>query len=1602
MKSIRIGNDIRIEWPIVLSGDVSKLQDLDLTVEVRPSAKIIDTHNYADEIRNNDNKRLLFEKHETTVMMNGGLECRRDIGDGKEHCRPRPPRPCPPRPIPPAPVKLPYHIEDNTLIAMWTADRQFATGDYDIILYAHKNEGGQAVCDQYRFVRLVSHTAQADAPDDSGIEAVIAMQPVTLELSGLSAYEVAVINGFQGTEEEWLASLKKPAEDAAEQAKKDLEQFKTETKAEVKQDITNLNANTGVDEYPVFSDSEAYSAGDVVNYNGKLYKFTADHAVGAWTGTDAEETDAVKAHIVQELGNSENAVVSQNAVTDNFNTSTMIDVLDAIPTKVFTFNLTPNSISINLGNKPMFFNAEVEITTSIELDGTEKLSFYVQFVLNGTPSYYNPLHKDFTISGNKLLIKVNASEFNRNKEYDDLVTQVRIVLQYMNSERACTFTIDKFDISGDAAYFLKESKNNSDYSNFKNAAEETFDNIKTYIGPFITTGSANNTNPPTMNLSNANGRCLNGYSVKAGEKWVYSGRAYWHGIWIEKSDGTVDESLWDGTDLTYTNRKITIPVDGKLYAWGIVSSSLEIPVFSISKEEEEETIISQISALQDKTHQLSKYDSELQSNIRNIQYQQGYFNGNHVFTDKAGFKCIKEYPVKEGEVYCYSGRFYYSGIFLIKDEDDSIVDIIPSTLNSTFEDFRFTIPADGKLCAWSVVGNVNENHYDLTLFCVENKMDSVAYQGKYISEKASEIATITEDMFVKTDLSQYIPNDATIDSSDVNYRHYLRVPVYLLDEGDVLFVRFKVNKFIFSSLYLGSSTNYATIQFNKDEDGFKHSVQIRIPITKEILDLRTIVSGVEVLNVFTQFTPTEEVTFGFDKSGTFINKKVEHEKVFVDAYEHVTTPTASTNPEQEYAQRLNAVITKDYFNEIVSRVGKFVVKTQFRSRDNSDNTCGFYIQTTSKFVLSFVSDGQGGYITPEYYYEIKEEDFGDSDSLPIIVQIATPAETDRYTWEVLEVLDNRIDVIKNEIEDLKNNDATKKIASITNTLEIPFRGYSTMTPITVKKDGSGDFTTIQDAINNITDASVIKQYDIQVYDDFEITDLKDLYISTGEKNTSDNPTREVALIWTKNWVHIRSMKGRGNKLYIESPLDIASTTFQYVQVIKAQSNCIINNFYVGIKGGRYAIHQESGGSKTHIDYHAHTIYKDLIIEHKGNDSYTNGSGWTATMAQANGTTSGLKQTYINCKWISANKTPFYTHTNSEFDEPNEQTMINCSIVCTSKNIKISDMGQYWGDIGSGQKAILKFIGCNIANFKNAAGYGGPRGTETTNNVRVKYGYNGGAELQGYGNTPMAVVQISKPCLTFNTVDNNKQIDVVGGTAYDLLWEKTWEKIKGTPANQGFCIGSIRLAYALTWSSNSQVFCLPYILGNCASSPKTLIVKVGEQEYTITFNKNYMTADGGSYSWNTEPAVNNSQVIADINAVQPTIFRASFNSPIQELYTFEDCQELGINASTSVISAGKCLKRSLTGHQMWEIAQDGDMVDGVAGNWMIPIDYADGDNVFGRILLPKKSYFPVGIFGLSGVTAGTMYKAANEGKLVTTEDKSEASFIAVDSSYLIGI
>lgn len=44
-----------------------------------------------------------------------------------------------------------------------------------------------------------------------------------------------------------------------------------------------------------FSESVSYATGDLVLYNGALYVFTAAHAAGAWTGSDAGAYDSTAA-----------------------------------------------------------------------------------------------------------------------------------------------------------------------------------------------------------------------------------------------------------------------------------------------------------------------------------------------------------------------------------------------------------------------------------------------------------------------------------------------------------------------------------------------------------------------------------------------------------------------------------------------------------------------------------------------------------------------------------------------------------------------------------------------------------------------------------------------------------------------------------------------------------------------------------------------------------------------------------------------------------------------------------------------------------------------------------------------------------------------------------------------------------------------------------------------------------------------------------------------------------------------------------------------------------------------------------------------------------
>jgi hypothetical protein len=584
-----------------------------------------------------------------------------------------------------------------------------------------------------------------------------------------------------------------------------------------------------------------------------------------------------------------------------------------------------------------------------------------------------------------------------------------------------------------------------------------------------------------------------------------------------------------------------------------------------------------------------------------------------------------------------------------------------------------------------------------------------------------------------------------------------------------------------------------------------------------------------------------------------------------------------------------------------------------------------------------------------------------------------------------------------DVRALKSQIETMTVpVNLANTLEIPFRGYSAMTPVKVKKDGSGDFTTIQEAINAIHDAVVNKQYDVQVYDDFNISDLTQLWMvnnPTAHNASATNPTAQTALVITKNWVHIRGM-GSPKRLYVESPTTLAPGSFQYVQTIYPKGNVIIDNFYVGIKGGRYAIHQESGGSKTSDDYHATTVYRNLKIEHKGNraaDGYN--STWRSVMAQANGTTSGLKMIYVNCEWVTVDTAvPYYSHSNAAFDEPNELTFINCRML-TKGAFTMGAINPYWGDIGSGQKSTVTIIGCNFGKFSihNAI-----RSTETDLTSANKWDC-GGAYLEGYGNTPFVANTESPSVLSFKTVKHNVAIRVTGGTAKDLIFGGALAEQCGATDAPGVTWGEIRIEEPGSSLGKSQVFNLPYRLGNCASAPKTLIVNVGGTDYTLTFSKNYMTDDGSAYAWNTVPHLSANAIIADINAAFPDVFTCGRGEQFQT-YSFVDCMEKGVNLSTATLMLNKGVVRdySVNAYNAWRLSQPGEKAEGIVGQRINPLK--DGNYFEGSIVLTRKTLIPSTLLGLS-VTGGTFYACAADGTFAETATPSEATFVAIDNTTL---
>lgn len=157
MKRIRIGNDIPIRWTILRSGQPEDFSGKTLKVLMRSVKETVEVTDY--EIDGNVISWTFFGKNQKS----GGT----------------------------------YSF---TLIENEGKPEMFTTDACDALLLVNCS-CQQDVCDGDT---TISMTSDAESPE------VGCRSSIEIPANGKSAYEIAVENGFEGTEEEWLASLQGP------------------------------------------------------------------------------------------------------------------------------------------------------------------------------------------------------------------------------------------------------------------------------------------------------------------------------------------------------------------------------------------------------------------------------------------------------------------------------------------------------------------------------------------------------------------------------------------------------------------------------------------------------------------------------------------------------------------------------------------------------------------------------------------------------------------------------------------------------------------------------------------------------------------------------------------------------------------------------------------------------------------------------------------------------------------------------------------------------------------------------------------------------------------------------------------------------------------------------------------------------------------------------------------------------------------------------------------------------------------------------------------------------------------------------------------------
>ena len=181
----------------------------------------------------------------------------------------------------------------------------------------------------------------------------------------------------------------------------DTNTYLTATDITGKADLTDLA--------PTFSDTLAYKKGQYVTYNGDIYKFTADHAIGTWVGTDAIQV-TFSSEIIGTTHNYDfDGVIPENSDLDDFTT---LGNYSCAGTTAQTLANCPTTLAFSLEvsyrkDTPTYTTLPTVQQIIKNVNSTNSLIYYRTKVYNGSWTEWKslatnkdlPYHKEISIVG---------------------------------------------------------------------------------------------------------------------------------------------------------------------------------------------------------------------------------------------------------------------------------------------------------------------------------------------------------------------------------------------------------------------------------------------------------------------------------------------------------------------------------------------------------------------------------------------------------------------------------------------------------------------------------------------------------------------------------------------------------------------------------------------------------------------------------------------------------------------------------------------------------------------------------------------------------------------------------------------------------------------------------------------------------------------------------------------------------------------------------------------------------------------------------------------------------------------------------------------------